>query len=111
MQQSETDVLSAQLKSKIVSVIPAWNEEGNIGRVVADIPRDLCPTVIVVDNASTDRTAEVARAAGAIVVRQLRRGYGYACAAGVAEAYRRGACSRLTGRAPLDINAILSEKK
>jgi len=75
----------------IVAVIPAWNEEGNIGRVVADIPGDLCPTVIVVDNASTDRAAEFARAAGAVVVHQPRRGYGYACAAGVAEAYRRGA--------------------
>lgn len=79
------------VKSKIVAVIPAWNEEGNIGRVVADIPRDLCSTVILADNASTDRTAEVARAAGAIVVHQPRRGYGYACAAGVAEAYKRGA--------------------
>ncbi len=75
----------------VVAVIPAWNEEGNIGRVVADIPGDLCPTVIVVDNASTDRTAEVARAAGAVLVHQPQRGYGYACAAGVAEAYRRGA--------------------
>jgi glycosyltransferase involved in cell wall biosynthesis len=76
---------------RVVAVIPAWNEEGNIGRVVADIPRDLCPTVIVADNASTDRTAQVARAAGAVVVHQPRRGYGYACAAGVAEAYRLGA--------------------
>jgi glycosyltransferase involved in cell wall biosynthesis len=75
----------------VMAVIPAWNEEGNIGRVVADIPRELCPVVIVADNASTDRTAEVARAAGAVVVSQPRRGYGYACAAGVAEAYRRGA--------------------
>lgn len=75
----------------IVAVIPAWNEEGNIGRVVGDIPSDLCSTVVVVDNASTDRTPEVARAAGAVVVHQPRRGYGYACAAGVAEAYRLGA--------------------
>jgi len=79
------------MKSKVVAVIPAWNEEGNIGRVVADIPRDLCSTVIVADNASTDSTAEVARAAGAVVVHQPRRGYGYACAAGVAEAYKYGA--------------------
>lgn len=39
--------------------------------------------VIVVDNGSRDRTAEVARAAGAEVVREPRRGYGYACLAGV----------------------------
>lgn len=84
-------VASRSFASSVVAVIPAWNEEGNIGRVVADIPHDLCRTVIVVDNASTDRTAEVARTAGAVVVHQPRRGYGYACAAGVAEAYRRGA--------------------
>src|SRR5687768_7004718 len=78
-------------RSNVVAVIPAWNEEGNIGRVVGDIPSDLCPTVIVVDNASNDRTAEIARAAGAIVVHQTQRGYGYACATGVAEAYKRGA--------------------
>jgi glycosyltransferase involved in cell wall biosynthesis len=52
--------------------------------VIADVPRDLVHEVIVVDNGSTDRTAEVARAAGAWVVREERRGYGYACAAGVA---------------------------
>ncbi|MEO6457711.1 MAG: glycosyltransferase family 2 protein [Chloroflexia bacterium] len=75
----------------VVAVIPAWNEEGNIGRVVADIPRDLCHVVVVVDNASTDRTAEVARESGAVVVRQPKRGYGYACAAGVSKAYKLGA--------------------
>jgi len=84
-------VASGYSKLKIVAVIPAWNEEGNIGRVVADIPSDVCPLVIVVDNGSTDGTGERARAAGAIAVHEGRRGYGYACAAGVAEAYRRGA--------------------
>jgi glycosyltransferase involved in cell wall biosynthesis len=74
-----------------VAVVPAWNEEGNIGRVVADIPREVCRHVVVVDNASTDRTAEVARDAGAIVVHQPRRGYGYACAMGVRKAYELGA--------------------
>ncbi|HET9493149.1 MAG TPA: glycosyltransferase family 2 protein [Chloroflexia bacterium] len=76
---------------KVVAVIPAWNEEGNIGRVVADIPRDMCPHVVVVDNASTDGTARVAREAGAIVVSQPKRGYGHACAAGVAKAHELGA--------------------
>jgi glycosyltransferase involved in cell wall biosynthesis len=74
-----------------VAVIPAWNEEGNIGRVVADIPRAVCPLVVVVDNASTDRTAAAAAAAGALVVPQPRRGYGYACAAGVRRAAALGA--------------------
>ncbi len=76
---------------RIVAVIPAWNEEGNIGRVVAAIPRPLCHQIVVVDNASTDATAAVARAAGAVVVCQPRRGYGYACAAGVRQALALGA--------------------
>ncbi|MDQ6764964.1 MAG: glycosyltransferase family 2 protein [Verrucomicrobiota bacterium] len=67
-------------------VIPALNEEEPIGDVVraviaTNIPRE----VIVVDNGSTDRTAERARAAGARVV-AAARGYGRACAAGVAAA-------------------------
>lgn len=72
---------------KVVAVIPAWNEQGNVGSVVADIPRDICSHVVVADNASTDRTAEAALAAGAIVVHQPRKGYGYACAKGVEKAY------------------------
>ena len=75
----------------VVAVIPAWNEAGNIGLVVGAIPRDLCATIIVVDNASTDATAAVAQAAGAQVVRQPLRGYGYACAAGVQVALEQGA--------------------
>ena len=64
-------------------VIPALNEEEPIGEVVraviaTGIPRE----VIVVDNGSTDRTAERAREAGARVV-SAPRGYGRACAAGV----------------------------
>ncbi|MCG8350961.1 MAG: glycosyltransferase family 2 protein [Chloroflexales bacterium] len=49
-----------------------------------DIPRDLVSEIIVVDNASTDGTAEAARQAGARVVREERLGYGAACATGVA---------------------------
>lgn len=64
-------------------VIPCLNEEESIGRVVADIPRDLVTQIIVVDNCSTDRTAEVAAAAGATVVREGRPGYGRACLTGV----------------------------
>jgi len=75
----------------VVAVIPAWNEEGNIARVIADVPPNLCPIVIVVDNASSDCTAKVSREAGAVVVHQPKRGYGYACAAGVRKAYDLGA--------------------
>jgi len=65
-------------------IIPALNEEAAIARVVAEVPREHAQTLIVVDNGSTDSTAEQAAAAGATIVREERRGYGYACAAGVA---------------------------
>jgi len=70
----------------VAVVIPALNEEGNVAQVVAGLLAESVDFVIVVDNGSTDRTAEVAAGAGAIVVRESRRGYGYACAAGTAEA-------------------------
>ena len=68
--------------SAIVVVIPALNEEEAIGTVVAQIP-DTTHCVTVVDNGSTDATAERARAAGAQVVHEPRRGYGRACLAGL----------------------------
>jgi glycosyltransferase involved in cell wall biosynthesis len=71
---------------RIAVIVPALNEEGSLAHVLPGIPRDRVDQVIVVDNGSTDRTGEVARAAGARVVREERRGYGYACAAGVAAA-------------------------
>ena len=59
------------------------NEEQSIGRVVKDIPGDV-QWVIVADNGSTDGTARAAREQGAQVVSEPRRGYGYACLAGIA---------------------------
>src|SRR5260221_9619513 len=70
-------------RPRISVVIPALNEEGPIGDVVRAVPTDLVDEVIVVDNGSIDRTAEQARAAGARVVVEPRRGYGRACRAGV----------------------------
>lgn len=70
-------------------VIPAFNEERSIGRVVADVPCAWVHEVVVVDNASTDATAAVARAAGATVVEEPRRGYGNACLRGIAYARTR----------------------
>ena len=68
---------------RVTVVIPALDEAEAIGQVLAELP-DFVATTIVVDNGSTDATAEVARAAGATVVREPRRGYGRACAAGLA---------------------------
>ena len=65
-------------------VIPALNEEQAIGRVIADIP-DWVDRIVVVDNGSEDRTADIARAEGAEVIRELHPGYGAACQSGIAE--------------------------
>lgn len=70
---------------RIAVIIPARDEEEAIGKVLAEIPR-LASEVIVVDNGSTDRTAEVARTKGALLVAEPRRGYGRACLAGIAAA-------------------------
>jgi len=54
--------------------------------LLAELPDDQLHQAIVVDNGSTDNTAGVAREAGAVVVEEPRRGYGFACAAGAAAA-------------------------
>ena len=65
-------------------IIPALNEEEPIGKVVRAVAATKIPSeIIVVDNGSTDQTAERARSAGARVVAEPQRGYGRACAAGV----------------------------
>lgn len=72
------------MSSPIISVIiPAFNEEKSIGKVVTDIPRDLVANVIVVNNNSTDNTVQVASDAGAIVLDEPRKGYGWACLKGI----------------------------
>ncbi|MBM3264852.1 MAG: glycosyltransferase family 2 protein [candidate division Zixibacteria bacterium] len=72
----------------ITVIIPVLNEEDSIGRVLRDIPVGCVARMIVVDNGSTDRTAEVATAEGALVVREPQRGYGAACLRGIEEAKR-----------------------
>lgn len=67
---------------RIGVVIPALNEEQAISYVIADIP-DWVDEIVVVDNGSSDRTAEIAKQAGAIVVHESERGYGAACQAGI----------------------------
>ncbi len=64
-------------------IIPALDEEEPIGDVVRAVPAGIADEVLVVDNGSTDRTAERARQAGARVIFEPRRGYGRACRAGV----------------------------
>jgi glycosyltransferase involved in cell wall biosynthesis len=71
---------------RVSVIIPTHNEAQAIGRVLADLPKDIVTEVLVVDSNSTDGTAEIAQAAGARVLREPRRGYGRACLTGLAAA-------------------------
>ena len=73
------------------AIIPVWNEAGAIGPTITQLPRPLIDHVVVVDGGSSDGTPEEARAAGADVITQSRRGYGAACAEGAARATALGA--------------------
>jgi len=63
-------------------IIPAFNEEGSIAKVIAEIPTEV-DEIIVVNNNSTDTTKEVAQRAGATVIDEDQKGYGYACLKGM----------------------------
>ena len=69
---------------RISVIIPVFNEQDAIEKVIGDIPCHLPTEIIVVDNGSTDQTAKLAAAMGARIVRENRRGYGSACLAGIA---------------------------
>lgn len=71
------------MKPIIRVIIPAFNEQNGVGSVVNEIPNDLVEEVIVVNNASTDETEKMARAAGATVLREEVKGYGRACLKGM----------------------------
>lgn len=68
---------------KISVIIPAFNEENGIGKVLQEIPKGLVSEIIVVNNASTDNTEQIARAAGATVLKEPVSGYGRACLKGI----------------------------
>ncbi len=63
-------------------IIPAFNEEASIARVIKEIPK-IVDEIIVVSNNSTDNTAREAQQAGATVLFENKRGYGYACLKGL----------------------------
>ena len=71
------------MKQTIKVIIPAFNEQNSVGKVVRDIPEDLVCEVIVVNNASTDDTDISARQEGATVLDEPRQGYGFACLKGI----------------------------
>jgi glycosyltransferase involved in cell wall biosynthesis len=71
---------------RVAVVIPCLNEEAAIGPVVAGFRAALPDAaIVVVDNASSDRTADVARAAGAVVQHETRKGKGYALQSAIGE--------------------------
>lgn len=70
------------MKEVINVIIPARNESAAISKVIGDIP-DFIQEIIVVDNGSSDTTAEVAKNAGAYVLHEPQKGYGHACLKGL----------------------------
>ena len=70
------------MPQNIKVIIPAYNEEASIALVIQDIPK-IVSEIIVVDNNSTDSTFEVAKKAGATVLSETNKGYGYACLKGM----------------------------
>lgn len=69
---------------RAILIIPALDEEPAIGLTLDRTPRNLYRQIIVADNGSRDRTADVARERGANVVREPERGYGAACLRAIA---------------------------
>jgi glycosyltransferase involved in cell wall biosynthesis len=67
------------MANRAALIIPALDEEPAIGQTLDRVPRDLYCAIIVADNGSRDRTAEIAREHGATVVSEPERGYGAAC--------------------------------
>ena len=66
-----------------VVIIPAFNEENAVGKVIAEIPKDVVDEIIVVNNNSTDKTSEAAEKEGATVLFEETKGYGIACLKGI----------------------------
>lgn len=64
-------------------LIPAFNEENAVGKVIEEIPQGLIDEVVVINNNSTDRTSETAKNAGATVLFEQVKGYGRACLKGI----------------------------
>jgi len=97
-------VSGAGRAARVGLVIPAFDEERALPLVLAELPRGRVDRLVVVDNGSRDRTGELARAAGAEVVREERRGYGQACLAGIARLRSAGP----DGAAPLGAGDVVA---
>ena len=72
------------MRLSVALILPALDEEQTIGPTLDSLAGNNLAQLIVVDNGSCDHTAEVARSRGAQVIHEPRRGYGWACLAGMA---------------------------
>jgi glycosyltransferase involved in cell wall biosynthesis len=72
------------MSPNVVVIIPAYNEQDSIAKVIAEIPREWINEIVVVSNGSTDETESRAEQAGATVLKEPKRGYGQACLTGIA---------------------------
>jgi len=108
-------------KPDIRVIIPAFNEENAIGKVIEEIPKDWVTEIIVVDNNSKDRTFDIAVNSGATALFESRKGYGRACLTGLAHiantAYKPDIVVFLDGdhsdypvELPLLVQPIIDEK-
>jgi len=104
---------------KIAVIIPAYNEATSIGHVLEALPR-FVSAVFVVNNNSSDNTAEAAKAKGATVLFEERKGYGYACLKAMEELAKNppdivvfldGDFSDFPEELPLLIDPILTDNK
>lgn len=80
---TKTIAQTKPIQKHIAVIIPAFNEEGSLPKVIHDLPRDIIQDIIVVNNASTDKTGVVAESLGCHVICEPRRGYGQACLSGI----------------------------
>lgn len=78
--------------AEVLVIVPAYNEEKSISKVIADIQNSMSPAdILVVNDGSSDRTAQIARQSGAIVVTHpFNMGYGVSCQTGFKYALEKG---------------------
>jgi len=79
-----------EMPPNIKVIIPAFNEENSVGKVLREIPTDIVSEVIVVNNASTDQTEIAATREGATVLQEPNQGYGRACLKGLDYLAKKG---------------------
>jgi glycosyltransferase involved in cell wall biosynthesis len=82
--ESKTEYTNMKSKPHVVVIIPAFNEENSVGKVIHDISKNIVSEIIVVNNNSNDLTSVNAKNAGAIVLDEPIQGYGNACLKGIA---------------------------